>query len=188
MAAEGGWSIHLLFADLRPRSSDRLQLIDGREHRKRFAATLIVISIGLSACNRAVPTGARPPRTTELAISLRSLGINQSEKFREVRAAALPTAVLDQMGGVADAGQPFNATDAVDPKLPMTRLVVAAVSEHYCALSYWKGGYATSFNTSIFGLSGGSVRLIWVSHGQGGLDLQDLKEMIESGKLHNDLP
>jgi len=90
--------------------------------------------------------------------------------------------------GLADAGQPFNATDDVDPRLPMRSLVVAGLSQHYCALSYWEGGIVLTFKTSILELSDGSARLVWVSRGQGGFNLQDLKEMIESGKMHNDLP
>jgi hypothetical protein len=69
----------------------------------------------------------------------------------------------------------------------MQELVVAAVSEQYCIVSYWQGGITLSFETKIFGLSGGSATLIWVSYSQGGLNFRDLKEMVESGQMHNDL-
>jgi len=155
----------------------------------RFAPTLILISLGLLACNRDVPTDKDQARKTEVTISLRPLGINRSETFKEVRANALPKAVLDQMEGVADAGQPINSSDMIsDPKLPRTSLGVAAVSDHYCALTYWQGGIALTFNSKVFELSDGSARLIWASYGQGGLYLEDLKAMIESGRMHNDLP
>jgi hypothetical protein len=153
----------------------------------RFPATLILISIGLSGCKRDVPADLHQARKAEVSINLRPLGINRSERFKEVRANALPMAVLDQMGGVADKGEPFNATDIVDPREPMTSLVVAAVSEHYCALTYWKGGIVLTFNTEVFELSDGSARPIWHSRGQGGFYLEDLREMIESGRMHNDL-
>jgi hypothetical protein len=163
----------------------------------RFAATLILVSLVLSACNRDVPTDIHQVRKTEVIISLRALGINRSETFKEVRANALPKAVLAEfrdfhvsgtVEGIADAGQPFNATDVVDPGLPMRSLVVAGLSQHYCALSYWEGGIAMMFKTSIFELSDGAARLVWVSVGQGGFNLQDLKEEIESGRMHNELP
>src|SRR5580765_596324 len=129
----------------------------------RFAATLILLSLSLSACKRAVPADLHQARKTEVTINLRPLGINRSEKFKEVRANALPKAVLDQMDGVADAGEPFNATDVIDPGIPRNSLIVAAVSEHYCALTYWQGGIALTFNTMVFELSDGSARPIWHS-------------------------
>jgi len=97
--------------------------------------------------------------------------------------------VLDQRDGVADAGEPFNATDLIDdPGVPRKSLTVAAISEHYCALTYWQGGIGLTFNTMVFELSDGSARPFWHSLGQGGLYLEDLKEMIESGTMRNDLP
>ena len=44
----------------------------------RFAATLILVSLGLSACNRDVPTDIRQVQKTEVTISLRALGINKA--------------------------------------------------------------------------------------------------------------
>ena len=112
---------------------------------------------------------------------------NQTQTFSEVtRASLLPKAVLDQFGRMADRGQPFNSTD-IGNELPMQQLVVAAVSEQYCIVSYWQGGYTLSFETKIFELSAGSATLIWVSDSQGGLNFRDLKEMVESGRMHNDL-
>src|SRR5215472_3856616 len=114
----------------------------------RFAATLTLVSLVLSACNRDVPT--HQARKTEVTISLRALGINRSETFKEVRVNALPKAVLvefrefrgDEVATArfADAGEPFNATDIREPGLPMRSLVVAGLSQHYWALSYWEGG------------------------------------------------
>ena len=85
-------------------------------------------------------------------------------------------------------GQPFNTTDIDNlNELPNQQLVVAAVSDQYCIVSYWQGGITLSFETKIFELSGGNAKLIWVSYSQGGLNFQDLKEMVESGRMHNDL-
>ena len=113
---------------------------------------------------------------------------NQTQTFNEVkRASLLPQAVLEQFGGMADPGQPFNSTDVVDPQLPRTQLIAAAVSKQYCIVTYWQGGIVLSLQTTIFELSGGSARIIWVSYSQGGLSFQDLKAMVKSGRMHNDL-
>ena len=172
----------------------------------RFAATLILVSLVLSACNRDVPTDIHQVRKTEVTISLRALGIDRCETFKEVRANALPKAVLAELRAfmppelarelhvsgtaeaIADAGQPFNATDVIDRELPMRSLVVAGLSQHYCALSYWEGGIALTFKTSIFELSDGAAWLVWVFSEHGGFNLQDLKGEIESGRMHNDFP
>ena len=92
-----------------------------------------------------------------------------------------------ELGAIAESSQPFNKTDVVYANLPMRQLVVAAVSEKYCIVSYWQGGRALYLKTEIFELSDGKAKRIWVSQGQGGLTFRDLKEMIESGRMHNDL-
>ena len=109
--------------------------------------------------------------------------------FSEVKQASLlPKAVLDQFeGGIADRGQPFNATDVIHRNLPNSMFVAAAVSKQYCIVSYWHGGISLMFRTSIFELSDDRARLIWLSYSQGGSNFRDLKEMVESGRMHNDL-
>jgi hypothetical protein len=122
-------------------------------------------------------------------INLKSItGINESQVFEEVRRVnLLPKEALDQIGGMADPGQPFNKTDFVNSNLPMRQLIVAGVSKKYCILSYWQGGIALYFRTDIFELSDRKAKRIWVSQGQGGFTFHDLKEMVESGRMHNDL-
>ena len=104
--------------------------------------------------------------------------------FHEVRHAGwLPSGVLDKLGGIADPGQPFNTTDLVlDWRLPSRQLIVAAVSEKYCIVSYWQGGLTFDLMTSIFELSDGAVTREWVSDG-GGLNFRDLKNTVESGRF-----
>ena len=43
------------------------------------------------------------------------------------------------------------------------------------------------FETAIFELSDKKAKRIWVSRAQGGFSFRDLKEMVESGRMHNDL-
>jgi hypothetical protein len=154
-------------------------------------AALLLISVSFFAfvgCKNAKSATKNSMDTGVASINLSAVTkSNQIQTFREVtRASLLPKAVLDQFGGMADRGQRFNSTD-IGNELPMQQLVVAAVSEQYCIVSYWQGGYALSFETKILELSGGSATLIWVSHSQGGLNFRDLKEMVESGRMHNDL-
>lgn len=157
-----------------------------------FIAPLFLILLGSSICLGCGNNANRAPRIPaeeNTAINLSAVtGFNQTQTFSEVkRASLLPKAVLDQLGGMADRGQPFNTTDVVDPKLPMKQLVVAAVSKQYCIVSYWRGGYALMFETTIFEFSDGKAKVIWISASQGGLNFRDLKEMAESGRMHNDL-
>ena len=56
----------------------------------RFAATLVLVALGLSACKRGVPTDLHQARKTEVTINLLPVGINRSERFKEVRANSLP--------------------------------------------------------------------------------------------------
>lgn len=129
------------------------------------------------------------PQEEGVPINISSItGINQTQNFTEVKHVdLLPKAVLAQLGGIADPGQPFNKTDVVDSKLPSRQLVTAALSTQYCFVSYWSGGVAMYFETAVFHLSDRGAKVIWLSSGQGGLNFRDLKAMIESGHMHNDL-
>jgi len=156
---------------------------------KTFAAfPLIVLGIFL-ACDRrnTTPKNAAPSNTETINLSP-VIHSGQTQVFREVKQVTLlPGSVLDQLGAIADPARPFNATDVVDRKLPMQQLVVAAVSEKYCIVSYWRGGIVLALRTNIFQLSEGKAKLILVSNGQGGLNFRDLKDMVESGRIDNDM-
>lgn len=152
------------------------------------ASLLICLTICLCAgCHN--HRDPNPPQADGLPINITSItGINQTQIFTEVKHAdSLPKSVLAQLGKIADPGQPFNVTDVVDERLPSRQLVAGALSKQYCIMSYWQGGIAIYFETAVFELSNDNARVIWVSHQQGGLDFRDLKAMIESGRMHNDL-
>ena len=153
-----------------------------------LAAVLAMAAICLSC--------TEPPPRLELReniapINLSAItGSEQAQVFHEVtRVNTLPKGVRKVLeGGIADPGQLFNVGDSIGP-LPMRSLIVAAVSEKYCILSYWKGGayFGPRFQTVIFELSEPKARPIWLSRAQGGFNFRDLKEMVESGRMHNDL-
>jgi len=147
-------------------------------------AFLITLPVFCVACNSRSVTPKNPTENGVATINLRTVTNSvQFEVFHEVKQVSrLPGVVLDKIGGIADPGQPYNSTDVVDPKLPMRRLIVGAVSENYCIVSYWRGGIALRLETSVFELSAGKVKRIWRSHG-GGLNFRDLKSTVESDNL-----
>jgi hypothetical protein len=148
-----------------------------------FAALLLIIMGICLACNyhNAPPKKPieEPPATINLSAVIHS---RQDGVLHEVKLASqLPSAVLDELGGVADKGQPFNCTCTVDRKLPMAELVAAAVSEKYCIVSYWSGTFVCGSKTRLFELSKGRVKRVWA--GWGCLNFLDLKETVESGHM-----
>jgi hypothetical protein len=152
-------------------------------------AILLIILGTCLACNRDCAASDRDFNAQSATINLSAItNSGQLQLFHEVtRRNQLPKALLVELGAIAESSQPFNKTDVVYANLPMRQLVVAAVSEKYCIVSYWQGGRALYLKTEIFELSDGKAKRIWVSQGQGGLTFRDLKEMIESGRMHNDL-
>ena len=146
-----------------------------------FFAALISLCV---ACNSRHVTQKNPTEESVATVNLRTVtNSDQFEVFHEVKQASrLPGVVLEKIGGIADPGQPYNATDVVDPKLPVRRLIVGALSENYCIVSYWHGGIALGLETSVYELSDGKVKRIWWSRG-GGLNFRDLKNTVESDNL-----
>jgi hypothetical protein len=151
----------------------------------RSGLFMLIIFAGLVSCHSRPQTnssGQEGPLSFNLSAITSS---DQSQMFSEV--SLLPNAVLEQFqGGIAGPRQTFNSTDINDGR-PSRLLVAAAVSEQYCIVSYWRGGFVLTFQTAIFELSDGRAKLIWLSIGQGGLSFRDLKAMVESGRMHNDL-
>jgi hypothetical protein len=154
-----------------------------------FEAILLITLGTCVACNRGSAAPKRGFNEQSATINLIAIThSSQRQLFHEVAGRnQLPKAVRVELGVIADRNQPFNKTDVVYTNLPMRQLLVAAVSEKYCIVSYWQGGRALYLKTEIFELSDGKAKRIWLSKGQGGLTFRDLKDMIESGHMHNDL-
>jgi len=153
--------------------------------RFRAVAALPLIIVGIClACNDPEIPGKNATAEGTACINLSAItNSSQTEVFHEVRHASwLPSVVLDKIGGITDPGQPFNTTDNVDWRLPMRQLIVAAVSDKYCIVSYWQGGLTLKLETMIFELSDGAITRKWVSDG-GGLNFRDLKNTVESGRF-----
>jgi hypothetical protein len=160
---------------------------------RRSIALLSVTLLGIAtclACNNARLV-LKVPHDPSAAIDLRAItGSRETQVFREVaRPGSLPKAVLDhfvRQGGIAGPGEDFNPMDFPDSR-PSQMLVTAAVSQQYCIVSYWQGGMTLRFTTTIFELTDHKAKVIWISNMQGGLNLRDLKEMVESGRMRNTL-
>ena len=97
-----------------------------------FAAlSLVIAELMCLACNRqdAAPKLALQEDTATINLSAVT-NSKQIQVFHKVKHAnQLPKAVLDVLGGIADDGKPFNATDVIDRSLSRKSLVAAAVSE-----------------------------------------------------------
>jgi len=153
------------------------------------ATAILLITVGICLGCSAPEVPSAPKNLTEEGTAIINLSAvtnssQNNEVFHEVRHVRwLPSAVLDEFGEIADPRQPFNTTDAVDPGLPMRQLIVAAVSEKYCIVSYSEGGmFFIPLQTRIFELTAGRVKREWVSVG-GGLNFRDLKATVESGRI-----
>ena len=155
--------------------------------------SLFLVLLGMPVCVGCHNTTSRAPETTapeSATINLSAItGSNQTQMFTAVtEARQLPKAVLDRLGPIASPGQEFNNTDIGDDSvMPSRQLVAAALSRQYCIVSYWQGGIVIWFETAVYELSESQARLIWLSESQGGLNFRDLKQMVESGRMHNHL-
>ncbi len=161
---------------------------------RRPTAPFLLILLGIVVClgcKKAKPD-SKNLVDTGTPINLSAIvGSNQVQMFSEAkRPGLLPRPVVDyfnQSDGIAGPGEDFNLGDFIDSRVPSRMFVTAAVSRQYCIVSYWQGGFTVRFQTDIFELSDSKAKLIWVSDQQGGFNFRDLKEMVESGRMHNDL-
>jgi hypothetical protein len=154
---------------------------------------LLLVLLGFSVFVGCGNTTSRTPETgakENASINLSAItGSNQTQMFTAVtEARQLPKAVLDRLSPIASPGQEFNSTDiGGDSVGPSRQLVAAALSRQYCIVSYWQGGFVLPFKTAVYELSESQARLIWRSEGQGGLNFLDLKRMVESGRMRDEL-
>ena len=102
---------------------------------------------------------------------------------------ALGLPAKNPLGGMADAGKPFEVGDAVSgtDRLPFRRLVLAATNAHYCLVYYDLGGIAYREEVTLYRLQGGQAALAWRAE----LDsdyrpatLGKLRAVIKHGKYH----
>ena len=93
--------------------------------------------------------------------------------FQEIKSLAdIPAAIQRKLGvaesglgGVADRGQPFNATDVNDSALPKRRLLAAAREGDVWLIALEQGGRGYNVQAYLF-LSNGDLRQHWVLPGR----------------------
>ena len=108
----------------------------------------------------------------------------------------IPTPVQERLlgkdlrDGMADAGKPFERSDAVGPiPLPFRRLVFAAVSAGYCLVYNQYGGFGEGTEVSFYRLSAGQAALVWraaLMDSSGALNWPQLRSEIGRGKFRHD--
>ena len=102
---------------------------------------------------------------------------------------ALGLPAKDPLGGMADAGKPFQIGDVVSStdRLPFRRLVFAATNPRYCLVYYDLGGIAYREEVILYRLQGGQAAFAWRAE----LDsdyrpatLDKLRAVIKHGKYY----
>jgi len=91
------------------------------------------------------------------------------------------------LNGMADAGQDFERTDAVSGKLPMRRLVLAAVNAQYCLVYFEQGGIGYSERVMLFRLQNGRAGMRWSAYLSADKELRtfpELRAVIKNGRRH----
>jgi hypothetical protein len=84
--------------------------------------------------------------------------------------------------------QPFEVTDVItDASMPRTSLIVAALSEHYCALTYWQGASGSALIPTFSSYRMGVLDSFGTQREREAHFLKTCKKGFRSGRMHNEL-
>jgi hypothetical protein len=148
--------------------------------------------IGVSLWS-AIVAGGQPTASGALSGSLRAH--LQDERFGVVSSIrGLPLGVRDELQtlfdsrtlDIAEPGAEFQMSDAaVNPQLPIRRLVAAGCStDHHCLVYYERGGIAHTWHVMLFHWTPSSTRFEWGGTAPGGLaTIDDVRKAILSGVI-----
>jgi hypothetical protein len=136
----------------------------------RASIGLVIVVFGLAAC-MAKPAVQEQGAASRDVSSLPAVPW-QGHELREVTSlAALPAPIRQFLGvdypgldGVADRGQPFNGTDAIDPSEPRRRLIAAGHAGNIWLVALEQGGFVPSAEALQF--SDGIVQKGWSLYSQ----------------------
>jgi hypothetical protein len=153
--------------------------------------TRLLYAIGLSAWS-AVTTASQTGAPAALSGTLRNH--LKDERFDVVTSIrGLPLGVRDGLqtlfGGqtldIAEPGAEFQVTDgAVNPKLPIRRLVVAGCSTDHCLVYYERGGGAHTWLVALFHWTPAATRFEWGGNVRGGLaTIDEVRNAVLSGAV-----
>jgi hypothetical protein len=120
----------------------------------RFAVVVALLLLSVGAC---APKPIIPDRIVHW----------QGQEYREFGSLSdLPAPIRDELGasvpglrGIADKGQPFNATDDIVEIAPMRRFITAGQSGDRWLVAEEVGGFGYFIRVSQF--SGGKLKKIW---------------------------
>jgi hypothetical protein len=150
----------------------------------RLTAWSAVLTLCGAACTRTVPAKLQSPNAAqwsawtsrkETSTPVRFYPILPYEALSQedykgiTRPGDLPEEVRRALADLfhapeldmAAAGEPFNDSCLVDPDLPASRLVVAAVGPRYAVVQFETGGYGPAVSTAVFQRSAGHAILLW---------------------------
>jgi hypothetical protein len=154
--------------------------------------TQLLCAIGVSLWS-AVAAGSQAAAGGPLSEALRAH--MQDERFGIVTSIrGLPLGVRDGLQtlfgshtlDIADPGAAFQVTDAaVNPELPIRRLIAAGCStDYHCLVYYERGGIDHTWHVALFHWSPGATRFEWGSTAMGGLPtIDDVRNAILSGEI-----
>jgi hypothetical protein len=136
--------------------------------------------------------GGQSPAFASLSAPLRAHV--KAERFEIVTSIrGLPLGVRDALQGlfgsqtldIAEPGAAFQATDViVDPKLPIRRLVNAGCSIDHCLVYYERGGFAHTWQITLFHWTPAETRFEWGGFAPGGLKtVDDVRNAVLSGAI-----
>ena len=141
----------------------------------------------------AAAAGSQAPDAGALSAALRAHV--QNERFGIVTSIrGLPLGVRDELQSmfgtgaldIAEPGAEFQATGvAVNPKLPIRRLVAAGCSiDHHCLVYYERGGIDHTWHVALFHWTPAATRLEWGGTAPGGLaTIEDVLNAILAGRV-----
>lgn len=165
----------------------------------------MLILVGLTLASCAVNSGAVRAKYADTTSATPNFGslmtpADKQHLFRDDFAQVytvrqIPQPVQERLLGtdvrqrMADAGKPFERSDAVGPiPLPFRRLVFAAVSAHHCLVYNQYGGFVEGTEVSLYRLSVGQAALVWraaLTDSSGSLSWPQLRGEIGKGKFRN---
>ena len=114
----------------------------------------------------------------EIVTSIRGLPLG----VRDALQALFGSQTLD----IAEPGAAFQATDViVDPKLPIRRLVNAGCSIDHCLVYYERGGFAHTWQVTLFRWTPAETRFEWGASAPGNLRTIDgVRNAVLSGAIN----
>ncbi len=107
----------------------------------------------------------------------------------------IPKAVLNALllrmpndSGLADQTEKFNATDVINPGLPMRRFVFGGKNTRFVLIGYEHGGRGHHYHIAVFSVVNESPELIFAGRSSQRIKtIDEIKELVREGKVMNEI-